>query len=103
MNILRRETNTPLPPIYSSVNTFQSYFNRALGAIKNPGALLQSTAAKTGAANPSSIAERVRNVSTAQVVGGGVVLAEVLGFFTVGEIIGRFKLVGYHGEKEAHH
>jgi hypothetical protein len=36
-------------------------------------------------------------------VAGGVVAAEVLGFFTVGEMIGRMKLVGYHGEAGAHH
>ena len=39
----------------------------------------------------------------AQLVSGGVVIAEVLGFFTVGEMIGRFKLVGYRGEKGEHH
>ena len=32
----------------------------------------------------------------------GVVTAEVLGFFTVGEMIGRFKLVGYRGDREHH-
>lgn len=32
----------------------------------------------------------------------GVVGAEVLGFFTVGEMIGRMKLVGYKGDKEYH-
>jgi hypothetical protein len=42
-------------------------------------------------------------MNRAQLVSGGVILAEVLGFFTVGEIIGRFKLVGYRGEKEEHH
>jgi F-type H+-transporting ATPase subunit g len=26
-----------------------------------------------------------------------------LGFFTVGEMIGRFKLVGYRGDTGAHH
>ncbi|KAF3764515.1 hypothetical protein M406DRAFT_340105 [Cryphonectria parasitica EP155] len=85
-----------------SVATFQSYFNRALSAIKNPGTLLQSTAS-SAAATPSSAAARLQNISRAQVVGGGVLLAEVLGFFTVGEILGRFKLVGYHGETAHHH
>lgn len=33
----------------------------------------------------------------------GVVGAELLGFFTIGEIIGRFKLVGYRVEQEEHH
>jgi hypothetical protein len=84
---------------HSSTATFQSYFNRALSAVKNPGSLLQSTASTTANA-PASVA---RNISTAQVAGGAVLLAEVLGFFTVGEMIGRFKLVGYHGDTGAHH
>jgi len=33
----------------------------------------------------------------------GVVGAEVLGFFTVGEMIGKMKLVGYHGEVHHEH
>jgi len=36
-------------------------------------------------------------------VAGGVLVAECLGFFTVGEMIGRFKLIGYHGEVAAAH
>ncbi len=38
-----------------------------------------------------------------EMAAAAVVTAEVLGFFTVGEILGRFKLVGYRGEKEEHH
>lgn len=94
-----REANNPF---HSSAATFQSYFSRALGAIKNPGALLQSTASTTANA-PASAAQTARNISTAQVAGAAVLLAEVLGFFTVGEMIGRFKLVGYHGDTGAHH
>ncbi|CAN8101105.1 unnamed protein product [Discula destructiva] len=82
-----------------SAATFQSYFNRALGAIKNPGSLLQSTASSTADAPVPA----VRKISNTQLAGAGVLLAEVLGFFTVGEMIGRFKLVGYHGETEHHH
>ncbi|KAM3509531.1 hypothetical protein MY10362_000525 [Beauveria mimosiformis] len=52
--------------------------------------------------SPQSIIQQVRGLGAPQLVAGGVVLAECLGFFTVGEIIGRFKLVGYHGEV-AHH
>jgi F-type H+-transporting ATPase subunit g len=40
-------------------------------------------------------------MNQAQMVSAGVIVAEVLGFFTVGEIIGRMKLVGYRGE--VHH
>lgn len=35
-------------------------------------------------------------------VSAGVVGAEVLGFFTVGEMVGRFKLVGYRGDVHQH-
>ena len=35
-----------------------------------------------------------------QLVSAGVVGAEVLGFFTVGEMIGKMKLVGYRGDTE---
>lgn len=46
----------------------------------------------------------IRNMSTAQMVGVGIVGAELIGFFSVGEILGRFKLVGYRGGKsEEHH
>lgn len=43
----------------------------------------------------------VRNMSREQMISAGVIGAEVLGFFTVGEMIGRMKLVGYRGE--VHH
>ncbi|KAI1191787.1 mitochondrial ATP synthase g subunit-domain-containing protein [Nemania serpens] len=90
-----------------SVETFQTYFQNVW---KNPTSLLQSasqvvseTAAKT-AQQPGSILSRIQNVNRAQLAAAGVVAAECLGFFTVGEMIGRFKLIGYHGEvAPAHH
>ena len=47
--------------------------------------------------------QQLRNTDTRQLAAGGVILAELLGFFTVGEMIGRFKVVGYRGETGAHH
>ncbi|KAI8955089.1 GroES-like protein [Xylaria longipes] len=85
-----------------SMQTFQTYFQNVW---KNPSSLLQSaseTAAKT-AQQPASILSRVQNLSRAQLIAGGVVAAECLGFFTVGEMIGRFKIIGYHGETAAAH
>lgn len=41
-------------------------------------------------------------MSTQQMVTVGVLGAEVLGFFTVGEMIGRMKLVGYRGDTRHH-
>ncbi|KIW02280.1 uncharacterized protein PV09_06430 [Verruconis gallopava] len=42
----------------------------------------------------------VRSMGTAQMVGAGILGAELIGFFSVGEIIGRLKLVGYRGGKD---
>jgi F-type H+-transporting ATPase subunit g len=33
----------------------------------------------------------------------GVVVAEVVGFFSIGEMIGRMKIVGYRSEAVSHH
>lgn len=67
-------------------NTYQSFWSRV----------------QKGSFSPQTILQQVRGLGTAQLAAGGVVLAECLGFFTVGEMLGRFKLVGYHGEV-AHH
>ncbi|KAK4465510.1 ATP synthase subunit G, mitochondrial [Cladorrhinum samala] len=81
-----------------SVSTFQTYFQNLWKQLQHPSAFVQSLSKSF---NP----QQVRNISRTQVVTGGVLLAELLGFFTVGEMIGRLKLVGYHGETHgaAHH
>ena len=43
----------------------------------------------------------IRNASTKNLVTAGVVGAEILGFFTVGEMIGKFKIIGYRGDPHA--
>ncbi|KAF2808168.1 uncharacterized protein BDZ99DRAFT_372576, partial [Mytilinidion resinicola] len=74
-----------------SVATFQSYFQPVLSVARNPSSISSYTAAL----NPSSILNRARNLSTAQYASAAVVTAEAIGFFSVGEMIGRFKVVGY--------
>jgi Mitochondrial ATP synthase g subunit len=92
-----------------SISTFQAYLQPVINAAKNPSSLLKSaestasSAASSAAKDPNSIIDRVRNVSTAQVVAVGVLGAETLGFFTVGEMLGRFKVVGYRGETHGGH
>jgi len=54
-------------------------------------------------ANPEGVLQRIRNVNSAQMITAGVIGAELLGFFTVGEMIGRMKLIGYRGETSSHH
>jgi len=82
------------------VSTFQEYFQRVVKSVRNPGALFSSTANN---ATPTNVLQQVRSINTSQLVAGAVIGAELLGFFTIGEIIGRFKLVGYRGDTDAHH
>jgi F-type H+-transporting ATPase subunit g len=76
----------------------QGYLQPAINALRHPA----SIANRLGNTNPNNVLSQVRGMSSAQWLSAGVVAAEVLGFFSIGEIIGRFKLVGYR-EKEAHH
>jgi F-type H+-transporting ATPase subunit g len=79
-----------------SVSTFQTYFQNLWKQLQNPSTFFSGLAQSV---NP----QQARNISRTQVAAGGVLLAECLGFFTVGEMIGRFKLIGYHGENPAAH
>lgn len=81
---------------HSSVSTFQTYFQNLWKQLQNPSTFFSNL---MQSANP----QQARNISRTQVAAGGVLLAECLGFFTVGEMIGRFKLIGYHGETHAAH
>ena len=62
----------------------------------------QSTA-QTAANNPQSFLTRIRNMDSETMLAAGIVTAETLGFFCVGEMIGRFKIVGYRGGQSEHH
>ncbi|KAK4658519.1 ATP synthase subunit G atp20 [Podospora pseudocomata] len=81
-----------------SVSTFQTYFQNLWKQLQTPGPFFSQLAKSL---NP----QQVRNLSRTQVAAGGVLVAELLGFFTVGEMIGRLKIVGYHGgqKADAHH
>ncbi|KAG0645845.1 ATP synthase subunit [Hyphodiscus hymeniophilus] len=85
------------------VSTFQSYFQRLVKSVRNPGALLNQAEQTSANATPTGVLQQLRNINTQQAVAGGIIVAECLGFFTVGEMIGRFKLVGYRGDTGAHH
>ncbi|KAI9868219.1 MAG: hypothetical protein M1813_006964 [Trichoglossum hirsutum] len=87
------------PPL----STFQQYFQSLIHVIRNPTSLFASTTTTTNTLSPSSMLNLLRNANGQQLAATGVVIAEVIGFFTIGEILGRFKLVGYRGEKLEHH
>ncbi|KAF2231682.1 putative mitochondrial F1F0-ATP synthase g subunit [Viridothelium virens] len=86
-----------------NVATFQSYYQPLINRLRNPSTIFAQTANQAGSMSPQSVLQQIRNIDTKTVVTLGVISAEVLGFFKVGEILGRFKLVGYrsnggHGE-----
>lgn len=84
--------------ISSNVATFQSYFQPLINVAKNPASY------KTlNFPSPQNFLARVRNASPKELALAGVTAAEVIGFFTVGEIIGRMNIVGYRGEVAHHH
>ncbi|KAF2017666.1 hypothetical protein BU24DRAFT_490792 [Aaosphaeria arxii CBS 175.79] len=88
--LVAKERNMSPP----SVETFQKSFQSVLTSLRNPSNI---------ASQPANLLNQARNMSTAQWASVGVVAAEVIGFFSVGEMIGRFKIVGYRSSAPAHH
>lgn len=84
-----------------SLAAFQTYSQPLVRAIRHPRSMFARTAESSPAA-PRNILARIRNMSTQEMATAGVVAAEVLGFFSIGEMIGRFKVVGYRGGVEHH-
>ncbi|KAK2762253.1 ATP synthase subunit G atp20 [Arachnomyces sp. PD_36] len=76
--------------------TFQAYYQPLLNALRQPSTL--ASRASNAVSPPEGLLNRVRNMDRKQLAFVGVTAAEVLGFFTVGEMLGRFKIVGYRGE-----
>ncbi|KAJ5682909.1 hypothetical protein N7462_006074 [Penicillium macrosclerotiorum] len=80
-----------------SMATFQSYFQPLINVARNPAAIKNLSAP-----SPQGFLGRVRNANAKEIALVGVTVAEVIGFFTVGEMVGRMNIVGYRGEA-AHH
>jgi F-type H+-transporting ATPase subunit g len=86
--------------LYSSVEVFQSYLNGYLQFLRNPSSMLSAVSSTSfQAMNPLRV---LRSFSYQQLAAAGVILAEVIGFFTVGEIIGKFKIIGYRSSEVKH-
>lgn len=75
--------------------TFQTYGQNLLNGLRNPSA--------AGASNPFQAISKLRSLDNQQLATAGVVAAEIVGFFTIGEMIGRMKLIGYRTSASAHH
>lgn len=82
-----------------SVAQFQAYFQPLINGFRNPRTLMSSASS----IDPASLLSSIRNVNRQQMATVGVIGAEILGFFTVGTMIGRMKLVGYHGKADHGH
>lgn len=91
-----------LPSSPRDLATFQRYLQPVINAAKSPASAFSHAVNGASTMSPESILNRIRNASTQQMVSVGVIGAELLGFFTVGEMIGRFKLVGYRGDVQHH-
>lgn len=81
----------------------QAYLEPALNALRHPTTLFNRVASEANNTNPQNVLAQLRGISNAQWASIGVVAAEVIGFFSVGEIIGRFKLVGYRAKEHGDH
>ncbi|EFE30902.1 ATP synthase subunit g [Trichophyton mentagrophytes] len=77
--------------------TFQSYLYSALNSLRQPSTIFASLR------NPNGSVSRLRNFDAKQWAIVGITTAEVIGFFSVGEMLGRFKVVGYRGEVAHEH
>lgn len=82
-----------------SIAQFQSYLQPLTNAVRHPRSLVSTVTS----VSPEGILNSIRNVNRQQLATIGIAGAEVLGFFTVGTMIGRLKVVGYHGEPHHEH
>ena len=87
---------------FSDLASFQRYSQPLLETIRTPNNILNKTIEAGNSFSPEAVLSRIRNLNRQQMVTLGVVGAEILGFFTVGEMLGRMKLVGYRGDEEHH-
>ena len=74
-----------------------------VNAVRNPSTIISSARSAASGAASDGILSSIRNVNRKQLTSVSVVFAELLGFFTVGTMIGRMKIVGYHGEVHHEH
>ena len=52
---------------------------------------------------PEGMLRSIRNVNSQQLGTVAIVVAQLLGFFSLGEMMGRLKVVGYHGKVHHEH
>lgn len=87
------------------MQAIQTYLTPVTNALRNPQSLMSGAqgTAQSAANNPRTYLQRLRSMETETLMTTGIVTAETIGFFCIGEMIGRFKIVGYRGGKNEHH
>lgn len=84
-----------------SQEAFKLYFDSIFRIVRHPGAFFFGGASEnTTLITARDVLSRIRNVNREQLISSGIIFAEVLGFFSIGEIIGKRKIVGYRGDVE---
>ncbi|KAI5282851.1 hypothetical protein KEM54_002538 [Ascosphaera aggregata] len=84
---------------FPSLSAFSAYYQPIFNSLKTPAAMTQCI--YNTAFNPSTYYNAMaeaRAMTKMQWANAGIIAAEVLGFFSLGEIIGRRKIVGYRGD-----
>lgn len=84
--------------VHSSSAAFREAFQPFVNAFRTPQNLAATTRSLTNGVSLRGTLGAIRNVNRQQLATFGVASAEVIGFFTVGTMIGRLKIVGYRGE-----
>ncbi|KAE9994489.1 hypothetical protein EG327_009167 [Venturia inaequalis] len=74
-------------------------FTKYLSVLRQPQTLLHGATSS----NPAQLLARVRNASNKEYATVGIIAAEVIGFFSVGEMLGRLKIVGYRANTHSEH
>lgn len=77
-----------------SVANVQSFFEPVTNVLRNPRNISSALPAGSG----QQMLNQARNTNSTHLSTYAIIAGQVLGFFTVGEMIGRMKLVGYYGE-----
>ncbi|PUU75877.1 mitochondrial ATP synthase g subunit-domain-containing protein [Tuber borchii] len=85
-----------------NVETFQKTFSPILNMLKHPRALIDSAWASP-TLQPTYILTQLRQLTSKEYAQFSVLGAEVIGFYTIGKMIGRRKIVGYRGGNSDHH
>ncbi len=74
-----------------------------MNVVRDPKTLLSRASSVSNYITPETILSNIRNTNRQQLISLSVIGAELLGFFTVGTMIGRMKIVGYHGQPNHGH